>query len=769
MRNRVMIGTAALLLASATFAGAQDKPQQGNNPSSGTIDIGGRFTDVDGDEARYERYRDLQNGVNANFLFGKETKDWKFDFLAKNIGYEDGRYVLKFNSKRWKITALFDQTPTNYAYYTRTPYRCTAGDCSLDANLRAQVQARTATGIWTTPAQLAAGGTAYASIANQFDLESRRDTLAAEVRFSATDNLDLILGVNSYSRTGNMPWGASFAFPVGIELPLEIDNRETDWTAGVEWASHQGMARFEYQHLKFDQDIPSLRWDNTQLATDFCRFGLANQPPGTCYDPSGYTNGNGPAYGRMALPPSNSVDRFNWMGMIKLPKRTTANASLSTGINRQDNELIPWTTNSSINTPAVWAAFPELAELPRDTSNMHVNYVTGTANVSSRAIKHLTLTGRYRHNSRTDFTSEFDGIEYVRFDAVPEETGGITHALNISRNTFDADAAYTGIPNGAIRVGYGIDRWEHTHRTTEGWQDNTARISFDFVGNQYVTLRAQYKHIDRDTIDLSIESLEEMAMQPAARFYDEAARKSDRMTLVAEVMPTSSLGLNFTWGKGTDDYEEGDPTQEFGLLDNDNTAWTVAFSYAPSGTVNLGADYGRETFNATQQSRNANPAPDPSWTDPNRNWTLTHDETVNTFSAYVDLIKALSKTDIRAAYTYSDSDQAFVHSGPRIAAFTALNQFVPLPNVTNTWQQFTLDVTYSLSEKFGIGFYYLFEKLDIEDYATINTAGSQTLPRAGLGAQTDTARIDWFGGLITGYGNRPYKGQTGIVRVFYNF
>jgi hypothetical protein len=763
MRNRVMIGTAALLLASATFAAAQEKPQQG------TIDVGGRFTDVDGDEARYERYRALQNGVNANFLFGKETSSWTFDFLAKNIGYEDGRYELNFKSSKWKVWALFDQVPTNYAYYTRTPYRCTAGDCSLDSGLRSQVENRTATGVWNTVPQLLAGGTSYAAIANQFDLESRRDTIAAEVRYSATDNLDLVVGVNSYKRSGNMPWGASFAFPIGVELPLEIDNRETDWLGAVEWASHQGMARFEYQHLKFEQNIPDLRWDNPNRATDFCRFGLSGQPPGTCWDPSGYTNGNGPASGRMALPPSNSVDRFNWMGMIKLPARTTANASLSTGLNRQDNELIPWTTNSQINTPATWAAFPELRELPRDTSNMRVNYFTGTANVSSRAIKNLTLTGRFRHNSRTDFTHEFDAVEYVRFDAVPEETGGITHALNISRNTFDADASFTGIERTAIRFGYGVDRWQHTHRTTSGWQDDTARVSVDFVGNQWLTVRAQYKHIDRDVTDLNIEELESIGMQPAARFYDEAARKSDRMSLVAEVMPTASLGFNFSWGKGKDDYLEGDPTQEFGLLDNDNTSWTVGLSYAPSNKVNVGANYGRDEFSALQESRNANPPPDASWTDPNRNWTIDNDETVNTFSAYVDLIKALAKTDIRAAYTYSDSDQAFVHGGPRIASLSAANQFVALPNVTNTWQQFTLDVSYSISKNFGIGLYYLFEKFDVEDFATINTAGSQTLPRPELGGQTDTARIDWFGGLITGYGNRPYKGQTGIVRVFYNF
>jgi hypothetical protein len=770
MRDRLMIGSAALLLASATFAGAQAAPQQETpTPSNGTISVGGRFSDVSGDEARYERYRDLSNGVDGNFRFGKETKDWTFDFLADHIGYEDGRYQLNFSSSRFKVWAVFDQTPTNYAYYTRTPYNCSGGNCTLDAGLRTQVQNRQAIGIWTTPAQLLAGGSAYNSIANTFDLESRRDTLAAGVRFSATDHVDLDLSVNTYKRSGNMPWGASFAFPVGIELPLEVDNRETDWTAGVQWASHQGMARFEYQHQKFEQSIPDLTFDNPQFATDFCRFGLAGQPPGTCWDPSGYSNGNGPATGRMALPPSNSVDRFNWMGMIKLPAKTTANASVSMGANRQDNALIPWTTNSTINTPATWAAFPELAELPRETSNMRVDYMSGNANVSTRAIKYLTLTGRYRFNSRTDFTSEFDAVEYVRFDAVPEETGGITHALNYNRNTLDADATFTALPRSAIRFGYGVDTWEHTHRTTEGWQDHTARISYDFVGNQWLTLRAQYKHIDRDVTDLSVHSLEEMGMQEAARFYDEAARKSDRMSFVAEVMPTSSLGVNFTFTKGTDDYEEGDPSQEFGLLDNNNTAWTVGASYAPGEKVNIGADYGHETFDALQQSRNANPAPDPQWTDPSRNWTMTNDETVNTFSAYVDLVKALKRTDIRAAYTYSDSDQAFAHGGPRIASLAAANTFVALPNVTNTWQQLTLDVTFSLSKSLGLGFNYLYEKFDVEDFATINTGGPQTLPLPAAGAQTDAARIDWFGGLLTGYGNRPYKGQTAIVRVFYNF
>jgi len=767
MRNRLTIVTTALLLASASIGRAQDTPQPATT-AAGTIDVGGRFTSTDGDEARYQRYRDLRDGVNANFSWGKETPSWTLDAFAKNIGYRDGHYELNLNSSKFKVKAYFDQIPLNYAYYTRTPYQCSAGECSLDPALRAQVQAKTAIGVPQSVGQLAAGSV-YDSIAQPFNLQSRRDTIFAEVRYSATDNLDLILGVNSFKRTGNQPWGASFAFNVATEVPMVIDNRETDWTAGLEWASHQGSFHVEYQHDKFDQKIPSFSWDNPQMATDFCKYGLAGQAPGTCYDPSGYTNGNGPAFGRMATPPSTSADRFNWMGLIKLPRRTTANASFSMGANRQDDALIPWTTNSSINTPATYAAFPGISQLPRDTARMYVNYATGTANVSSRAIKDVTVTARYRFNSRSDFTREFDAVEYVRFDAVPEETGGPTEPFSWNRNTVDVDATYTGLKYSAIRVGYSYDRYEHGVLFAEGWKDNTARVSYDFMGSQYVTLRAIYEHTKRDLIDLSVDDLVASAFQPDTRLYDEAARNRNRVSLVADVTPIDSLGVNLTYSYAKDDYQGADSSQQFGLLDNKNDGFTVGFNYAPKPTFNLGADYGYTKYDALQQSRNANPAPDPTWTDPNRNWNLANDEKVNNVSVYLNLVKAIAKTDIRASYDYSDSDQSFLHGGPRIASLGAIGQFVPLPNVTNKWQRATIDLVYSVSAKLGIGASYWYEKFDVSDYATINTAGPQTLPIAALGPQTDTARIDWLGALTTGYGARPYKGQTAFVRVFYHF
>jgi hypothetical protein len=779
MRNRLTIGAAALLLASATLAWAQDKPQQTAAGSSGEITIGGRFTSASGDEARYERYQDLRNGAPVSVLYNRETDNWAFNLKASNIGYRDQNYQANFTSRRVRVSMLFDSTPLNYMYGARTPYTCNDGKCTLDDNQQQLIAA--ARGPNTTPinvptvgginvigvpqnlAQLTPGGTSWNAFATPFDMQSRRDTFGINAAISATDHVNVLLGVNGFSRSGQMPWGAAFAFPNAVELPLDVDNSATDINAAVEWASHQGMMRMGYVYSKFSQSIPTLEWDNPLQLNDW------SGTPGTGYDPSGYSaSARGAGFGRMAMAPTNVQNTFDWLGMIKLPGRTTANASFVLSAANQDEALIPHTSNAFILSPTVVAANPQLAGLQRETAQMRVNWATGTFNVNSRPIRDVALTARYRYNSRSDFTRSFPG-NYVRFDAAVEPVGPQTHPFESNRNKLDLDATFTPIPYSAIRVGYTMDRLDHTVRATQGWQDDTFRVSFDTVGNQWVTLRAQFENSGRDYFHIDEEEILSIGHQPALRFYDEAARDRNRGSLIVELTPLSMVGVNFTLSAGRDDYAGADPTQEFGLLNNNNTAYSIGINVTPNEKLNLGADYGRETYDSLAESRNANPAPDAQWTDPNRNWTMNNDETVNFFSVYANVVKAVERTDIRFGYDYSDSDQAFVHGGPRIGGLTTAGQFIALPNVTNTWHRATFDLNYALSAKVGLGFGYYYEKFDVSDWATINTAGSDSLPVASLGTQDDTPRIDYLGGLFTGYGNRPYKGQTGVVRLSYLF
>ena len=54
MRIRLSIVSAALVLASASFATAQTTPTA-PAPSQGSLELGGLFGTTDGDQARYER------------------------------------------------------------------------------------------------------------------------------------------------------------------------------------------------------------------------------------------------------------------------------------------------------------------------------------------------------------------------------------------------------------------------------------------------------------------------------------------------------------------------------------------------------------------------------------------------------------------------------------------------------------------------------------------------------------------------------------------
>ena len=775
MRNRIMIATAAPLLASATFAWAQQMPlpqqeqQSGHVVSAtttgGSIEFGGRLTSTTGDEARYERYRDLRSGANVKVAYAKATPDYIFNATVENAGYRDQRYNAGFSSRRIKFAFFFDQLPLNYSYDVRTPYVCQPGSCTLDAALRARVQAG-GYGLGTpqTPAALR-GGWIYSPILSQSPLTSRRDTVAGSVTISATDNLDLTVNAHSYKRTGNQPWGASYAFNFANEVPLTIDNRTTDVSAGIEWASHQGMMRLAYDYSKFDQNIPSFTWDNPIRATDYDQ----TRTTVVGYDPSGYVIGNGPARGRLAEAPSNTLTTFNWLGMVKLPNRTTANATFAMGAGRQNAELIPWTINPVLQQPALFTVFPGLAHLPRDTGQMKVNYTTGTVNFNSRPSQYVTVSARYRFNDRSDLHQPFNGEEYVRLDTGPQQTGSETEHFQINRNALDANVAFTPFRYGSIRVGYGLDRWEHTARTTDGWKTHTGRVSFDTPANDYITVRALFERSKRKAIGFDQEALNKTGMQPTGRFFDEASRIRKRAALIVDLNPVPIVGLNLAVSAGKDDYQGADPVLQFGLLNNTNTSYTVGLSVTPTPKLGIGGEYGREKYSALQQSRNANPAPDPSFADPTRNWTLTNDETVNTVSLFVHLANAVAKTNIRLGYDYSDSDQAFLFGGPRIPQLTALGQFIPLPDLTNQWQRGTVDFRYDVTSQVGLGFEYWFEKLDIADFATINSSGPASMPIAALGPQTNTPRNDWLGVVLTGYGNRPYKGQTGFIRLIYSF
>lgn len=764
MRIRTLILTAALVLASAGLVMAQQEAPGGAKPSTtGTVDIGFRATSTTGDEARYERYRDTRNGAFTNISFGKETADYLFTLEAQNIGYHDQRYAADFQNKKLKFSFLWDSTPLNYGYNTSTPWvESQPNIWTLDTAARTAVQNnQIPAGFVGIPNSYATAllPSIYRGLAKPFDIQQRRDQAGFNLNYAVTEDLGLSVGFTTTHKNGYQPFGMSFAFSNANELPMQLDNRTNELTVAAEWVKPKGMFRVAFDHSAFSNKFNFVEWDSPLRITDF-NNGLL--PPSGPYNSSGYSNGQTGAKGRMSAFPDSTLTMVSFMGLYKLPHRTTVNGTVQVINMTQDDDLIPWSANPVINQPVVWAAYPNLASLERPTAEAQVRGVNALLNFSSRPSRYVGFNAKYRHNTHANVSESFDSTQFVRFgESNPYDGGSPTHPHSIVRDTFDASVSLHFIPQSTLRIGYGYDNFNRTLRAHNDMRDNAFRVTLDTVGNQYLSIATGWEFVKREGFGFSQQAIEDGAAQPGLRYYDEANRDRNRATAVVTLTPTEKFDVVGSVAYGKDEY--GGPGLQFGLLDNKNTSYNIGFNVYPTTTVAFGANYGRDDFNAFQKARNANPAPDPSWTDPNRDWTLDNDEKVNNFDVYLDLLKAIQKTDIRIAYMFSDSDNAFVHGGPRIATLRATidaNGFPTseaLPNVTNKWQRLSADIKISVTEKIGIAAGYWYEKLDITDFATINLPG------------TGTPRIDYLGGITTGYGNRPYKGSTATFRLLYFF
>ena len=410
-------------------------------------------------------------------------------------------------------------------------------------------------------------------------------------------------------------------------------------------------------------------------------------------------------------------------------------------------------------------------------------------NFNTRPNKLFAFQMRYRFNNHDNTTPAFDATQYVKLDAAPSSGGEVSQQFDVRRRTMDANVILHVLPSTAVKVGYGFDSFNRTGRAFSDTTDDAFRLSVDTTQWQWLQVRGGYEHIVRVASGFSEDVNEDAGVQPGLRFYDEADRIRDRGSILVTLTPFSMMDVTFQYAAAKDVYSgQG---HELGLMDTKNNTVNIGINVTPREHVAFGMNYGRDVYNAFQLSRNANPdcmlntppcAPGTynSWDDPNRNWSLQNDEAVNNFNLYFDMNGALKNTDIRFMYDFSNSDNSWLHGGPRVdelltnTAFTPGDSapcsggvpscFIPMPNVTNAWHRLSADVRHYFTAKVGVGFGWYYEKLDVSDWATIDTNGPVAFTPA-----TGDPRIDYLGIINTGYGVRPYSGNTVTIRLLYKF
>src|SRR5579872_1246725 len=547
MRTRTMILTGALLVASASYLQAQDTTPvtppaaQTSTPSFtpnlGTVDFGYRGSSLTGDPARYNRYQDLRDGPLVNrFRYAKETENTVFRAEANNVGYYDQRYFANLEDiGKLKATFEFNSNPL-YQVQARG-FFSGVGTNTLTINNVAQAA------IQLNPAN---AESALASYGNNYDIKGRRDLANFNLTYTAARDLDLKVQVRNTNRSGtnlqDFGFGNSPGNMLVLDMPVPVDDRTTDLRTKLEWANRQGLFAVGYDASWYNQNNASFTFDNPQRVSDSATAG--------------------PAFGRAALAPTNSVNTFNVSGAYKVGAHAKATGAISYSKMDQNQALLPNTTNT---------ALVGVSALPRSTADAKVDVLTTVVGFNARPTPDLFLNAKFRYYDYNNKTPSFTNTVVPGDYSIGALETSEPTAFN--RKMFDADASYSVLKYLDLDAGYSFEGYAN-HLANETVQsriyqstgENLFRLEANSTGNQYVTTRVKYEHAKRTASGFDPQILVDLVEQPGIRHYDIAPRDRDRVTALFTVTPVSIFDVNASIFYGKDTY----PETVYGLQDNKN-------------------------------------------------------------------------------------------------------------------------------------------------------------------------------------------------------
>lgn len=209
--------------------GVTDASAAGGPELDGYLEFGGRLYDVDGDEAKFNEYRDIDNGVfgNADVLAYWEG-GYYIDFLAENIGYKDQDYWLnggRFGSLKYSL--YYDEIIHNITEDARTFYDGVGTDTLIDTGITDPVR-------W-----------------NRFKYEKERKKYGGDVDYEFQNGYFVQFGASNMESEGIQPFGGS---PFTTEFPAPIDWEENQFNITGGFRDKSLTASLTGQFIDFDND-----------------------------------------------------------------------------------------------------------------------------------------------------------------------------------------------------------------------------------------------------------------------------------------------------------------------------------------------------------------------------------------------------------------------------------------------------------------------------------------------------------------------------------
>jgi hypothetical protein len=465
----------------------------------GWIRLGARGTfGADAGSAQLNRYGEFANGPllgSAGFLLENHRTAYYVSGLAENAGLNDQYYQLKGGRYgAFDVTLFFDSVPHVYSTEARSIWTGAGTD---DLTLRDGLVPGA-----STPGQVAA----VADASPPTELSITRQKAGVTLNYALSENWSAFMQLSNEWRDGTQPISATFGYPFengATQIIQPIRYRTLDVTTAARYKSDDGtiLANFSYTGSYFNNAFSALTWQNP---------GLARVSPGSYV----------PVEGQLSLPPSNSFNSFKGDTTLVVSPDIRFSASLSYGLMRQDDALLPPTIGSGIipgaGGPINLADWNTQAALSQLGAHAAIGLFDAFAQLQYAVSSSLKLDVELRdHNemNRTNYVS-FNPLTgqygYIAIDGglapfipslsgvyQPNAPGSVVQIRNLpfanDNLQVTAKASYRIDNHLKLEAAYTYNAIEHSVREVPDAGDNRFRLQLDANGYSWGSFRVSYE------------------------------------------------------------------------------------------------------------------------------------------------------------------------------------------------------------------------------------------------------------------------------------
>ena len=713
------------------------------------LDLGVPMVDFNPRSSKFLEYRDVPEGLaGPSFRLSTETEGAIIRLSGANLSQDDRFMRAYIDTALVRADILYDQIPHRFGFDARSiETRVARGAYGIPDTTQLVFQ----TGL-ERQAAISRPGINFAFLralvepalntSNIFDVELVRNRGTLDLQIFPEAQLDTRITYFQEDRQGTRGAGTSFGFSNVVETPEPVEYRTREVGLSAEYPLRNGLVRGMLRMNEFRDRLTSYTFDNP--------FRLVDSTDPSAYQAPGSASINGPAFGRISLPPDNRAVNAAAGFMYKLPFSSRISADLGFGQWTQDDRFIPYATNTAIQQ-AFAGPGGAPTPLPAQSLDGNINTISLNVQLTSKPIRNTTLLARYRSYDLNNETDRITIPGYARFDSSWQPTARISVPYEWGSGKAELLASYD-FRIASVEAGFRRETVNRTFRETRETRDNIWHVAGDVRPASWMIVRASYEMGRRRFDEYDFERGEDASFVvhpaaplnlPALRRFDQANRDSDRVIAMLQLTPLDTLTFSFNAAQSTEDYD-GD--SDYGLLEWETGSFSAEADYTPTDRVTAYVFASMDEVRGFQRGRQSGGTIS---TNPLDDWEADNSDEATSFGGGVTLGVIPERVDLHVSTRYQKVDGfADLFSPPGGTPDVAFS----IPQVDDTRiVSVSAELDYRLMEtwEFAVGGWL--ERYRIDD------------------AQTSNSQPYMPGGFFLAENNGDYNGNVVYVRATYRF